>query len=350
MRSILPEICTAVWGAEYVELCADGLHVHRFNAGESMLYRQRRETFFMKSRASAGITLHFRTDSEKIFLAVAVKPGSSRKYFSMEVLSDGLPVGGLQNFDRDKMTGRDRYCDIEGPWEPLSAEFMLPEGDREIEIVLPWSAETVLTELRIGKHASLQPVLPKKSFLFYGDSITQGYDALYPSARYAAQVCRAFRAAEYNKAIGGEIFFPELAAEPSKLLPDAVFVAYGTNDWFRCDETQFVENCGKFFENLCNKYPDRPIFALTPIWRGDRDTPRPMGAHARVGELIRILTGRYRNVTVVDGADFLPAEPTLFADGFLHPNDRGFTCFADRLLEELKKTARFTEARENHDA
>ena len=349
MRSILPEICTAVWGAEYVELCADGLHVHRFNAGESMLYRQRRETFFMKSRASTGITLHFRTDSEKIFLAVAVKPGSSRKYFAIEVLSDGKLVGGLQNFDREEMADRNRYYDIEGSWEPVAGEFSLPEGENEIEIVLPWSAETVLTELKIGENASFLPVKPEKKFLFYGDSITQGYDALYPSARYAARVCRACRAAEYNKAIGGEIFFPELAAAPSELIPDAVFVAYGTNDWYRCKEAEFVENCGKFFENICKKYPECPIFAITPIWRGDCETPRPMGAHARVGELIRMLTGRYRNVTVVDGSGFLPAEPTLFADGFLHPNDRGFTCFADRLLEELKKTARFTEASENHD-
>ena len=338
MRSILQNICDAVWGAEHVESCSDGLHVFRFNAGESELYRRRKDSFFVKSKASAGITVHFRTDSDKLFLAARVAPGSSRKYFALEVLSDGKPVGGLQNFDREEMAERNRYYDMEGSWEPVAGEFLLPEGDHEIEIVLPWSAETVLTELKIGKNASFLPVKPEKKLLFYGDSITQGYDALYPSARYAARVCRACRAAEYNKAIGGEIFFPELAAEPSALIPDAVFVAYGTNDWYRCEEAEFVENCGKFFENICKKYPECPIFAITPIWRGDCETPRPMGPHARAGERIRELAGRHRNVTVIDGANFLPAVSSLFADGFLHPNDCGFSHFADRLLQELKKT------------
>lgn len=346
MRSILPDICDAVWGAERVVLSADGLHFHRFNAGESVLYQHRSESFYMKSRASAGITLHFRTDSERIFLAAAVKPGSSRRYFALEVLADGVAVGGLQNFERTVMAGRNRYFDIEGPWEPMSVDLALPAGDHGIEIVLPWSAETVLTEVKIDKTAKFCPIRPEKKFLFYGDSITQGYDALYPSSRYAARICEAFRAAEYNKAIGGEIFFPELAAVPSELAPDAVFVAYGTNDWFKCDEREFVENCGKFFENLCKKYRNCPVFAVTPIWRGDRDTPRPMGPHARAGELIGELAGGHRNVTVIDGADFVPAEPPLFADGFLHPNDRGFACFADRLFQELKKWGDFAEVSE----
>ena len=109
MRSILSDICEAVWGAEKIELCTNGLHVNRFNTGESLLYQQRSDSFFMKSRASAGIGLHFRTNSSKLFISIDVKPASSRKYYALDVLADGIRVGGLQNFDPHEMTGKERY-------------------------------------------------------------------------------------------------------------------------------------------------------------------------------------------------------------------------------------------------
>ena len=71
----------------------------------------------------------------------------------------------------------------------------------------------------------------KKRILCFGDSISQGYDALYPSNQYTPQLAKLLDAEEYNKAIGGEIFRPELALARDDFEPEYITVAYGTNDW-----------------------------------------------------------------------------------------------------------------------
>ena len=48
-----------------------------------------------------------------------------------------------------------------------------------------------------------------------------------------ARLADALGAEEVNKAIGGECFFPELAATKEDFQPEYITVAYGTNDWSR---------------------------------------------------------------------------------------------------------------------
>ena len=55
--------------------------------------------------------------------------------------------------------------------------------------------------------------------LCYGDSISQGYDAVFPSLSYTNQLARHFDAYSVNQCIGGERFVPELLAK----LPLKVF-------------------------------------------------------------------------------------------------------------------------------
>ena len=37
------------------------------------------------------------------------------------------------------------------------------------------------------------------------------------------------------------------------------------------------------------------------------------------------------------GLSFVPHLPDFFSDGYLHPNDLGFGCYAKALLSDLKK-------------
>ena len=54
-------------------------------------------------------------------------------------------------------------------------------------------------------------------------------------------------AEEYNKAIGGDVFFPSLAATREDFEPDYITVAYGTNDWSKCPREALEENCKNFY-------------------------------------------------------------------------------------------------------
>ena len=51
----------------------------------------------------------------------------------------------------------------------------------------------------------------KYSMISYGDSITHGYDAEYPSLALSSALSRMLGADNTNKAIAGDIFFPGAA-------------------------------------------------------------------------------------------------------------------------------------------
>ena len=176
---------------------------------------------------------------------------------------------------------------------------------------------------------------PAKKYLAYGDSITQGYDALRPSNRYAARLADFFGAEEINKANGGEIFVPPLAAMRVDFDPDYITVAYGTNDWSTTDGEAFYRDVKSFYSTLSDYYPDAKIFAITPIWRANFEEEKPFGKFCTVDEHIRAATAELPNVTVISGFDLVGHDIHLFADLRLHPRDEGFAEYYENLSRKI---------------
>ena len=248
---------------------------------------------------------------------------------------NGKAVGYLDNFS-DVQLPVD-YTGVQLPLGHAEKEFILGEGDKEVCVYLPWSVCPLLEELSLEDGAYVIPVKPGKKLLAFGDSITQGYDALRPSASYISRLADKLQAELLNKAIGGEVFFPALAETKEDFAPDYITVAYGTNDWGTCEESVFQENCKAFFAKLAANYPDAKIFAVTPIWRLGCDVERKCGSFESITATIREVTAAYKNITVISGFDFVPKSQDYFADLRLHPNDKGFACYSDNLYNELCK-------------
>lgn len=321
------EICAVTLGAERVLMGEGGVRFYRFTEEEERAYRDRPLTpsltnVYRKTFATAGVKLSFRTDSRRLFLALTLGAGgSSRSFFSVDVLVDGKPVGYLDNFGDTPVTPD--FWQKPFPLGDFEREFDLGEGEKTVSVHLPWSAVAVLRELSLCAGATLTPVRPAGQLLVYGDSITHGYDISRPHLRHIARLADALGLEEYNKAIGSEVFFPDLAACACTLSPACILVAYGTNDWANVDYDIFCENCAGFFRALSARHPDTPIFALTPIARGEDDGCTAFGPFSRVGESIRALTAGIENVTVIDGRTLMPKDARLFSDDFLHPSDAG---------------------------
>jgi hypothetical protein len=194
-----------------------------------------------------------------------------------------------------------------------------------------------LQELCLDDGAWFEPVKPGKKLLCFGDSITQGYDTLYPSAKYATQLAKLLDAEERNKGVGGEIFFPELAKTKEDYEPDFITVAYGTNDWNKTNLEVFRSNCTEFFKNLCENYPNAKIYAITPIWRKDYQELSQLGEFTLLEQVIRAVTEPYANITLIPGLELVPHNEKLYADTkALHPRDEGFTCYYNNLIQYFK--------------
>lgn len=335
MKLNLSQIKDVTLGAVRIEEAGDGIHFYRFTKEQEELYKDRKNSFYVKSFSTSGVQMRFRTNSQTIFLSVDVSAGTTRSYFSFDIFVNGEKTDDLKNFCDSEMSSE--YVSAKFPLGNFSKTICIGEGDKDVCIYFPWSVMAVLKEFSIDDGAFITPVKPNKKMLCFGDSITHGYDAAHPSNKYITKLAAALDAEEYNKAIGGEIFFPALAGAKEDFEPDYITVAYGTNDWSHCTKEVFAKNCKEFYDILCHNYPKATVFAITPIWRKDMTESKPFGDFMSVRESIREITAEYKNVSVIDGSDFVPGDESLFSDLRLHPNDKGFEYYAENLTKRVKE-------------
>lgn len=333
MKLAFSDIQAITSGAERVLQRPEGIQFSRFTEEQETLYLEKKNQFRFKVSSASGIRLTFRTNSQKLGLKVLTENGSGRKYFSFDVFVNGKMIDALDNFSGLEIPAM--YTNLVTSFGEFSKEFCLGEGEKEVTVYFPWSAKVILQELELDNGATVVPAIPKKKLLVWGDSITQGFDALRPSNKYITRIADWLGAEEYNKGIGGDCFWPELADTHEDFTPDYIIAAYGTNDWLISSEEVFMEDCRGFYQNLSNRYPNVQIFAITPLWRVNGKKGERFCAHDQVDSKIRQLVKDLPNVIPISGYPLVPHEEGMFADLVLHPNDVGFDYYFKNLKEAM---------------
>lgn len=322
MKLSLQQIQSITKGAVRITEQDGKICFFRFTEIEEALYKNRSEDFYKKTFSTAGIRLEFITDSRSLFLATEVSSGSSRKFFAHDIFVNGKKIGSLGSCQTNVGT--------------FSDSFDLGSGEKLVCIYMPWSTASQISALELDDGATLTPIKKERKILMYGDSITQGYDALSPSISYASRLADALNAESVNKAIGGEVFWSTLAEVSDLNGIDLITVAYGTNDFSRGNFTKFEENARAFYRTLSEKYRSAKIFALAPIWRADYEKDTGFGSFFLVRDTLTQIADELDNVTLINGFDFVPKDPSYFSDRYLHPNDEGFDFYADALIAEIQ--------------
>jgi len=335
MKLSISQIKDITTGAIRVTQEEDGFHFYHFTDPQAAILKERKEDFYRKAFCTSGVQFRFITDSRSLSLRVHTSRGTVREYFAFEVFANGQRLGTIDNFRNTELP--QDYTVVSLPMGEFSESFDLGEGVKEVRVLFPWSVMAVVQSLTLDDGAFVEPVKAQPRLLCFGDSITQGYDALYPSHKYISQLADFLNAEEINKAIGGEIFCPELAAEKDAFVPDYITVAYGTNDFSKCTKEEFLHNCRGFYENLRRSYPDTRIFAITPIWRKDYADIKEFGAFHEVEEIIKVIAGELESITVLSGFDLVEHDERLYADLRLHPNDEGFCQYFEGLSKKFSE-------------
>ncbi len=330
MRLDFEKIKSVTQGATYIDQQDGMVTFHRFNQEEEVLYSKTQ--FRDKVFSTAGVQMEFTTDGDCLCIGFETSPATSRKYFSMDIFVDGVVCKRIQNFEESALNVN--YTEQIFPLGSFFEEISLKTGPKTVRIVFPWSVKTQLTHIEIKNATYVTPHKKNKVLVMYGDSITNGYDAVFTSDSYATRFADAIGAELFNKGIGGEIFFPALAVIKSHEAPDYITVAYGTNDWGTAEQGDFRKRCEAFFANLVSNYPTTAIFALTPIWRKNYKVKQQFGDFFDVEKGIREICSQYSNIKVLCGWDFIPHDEIYYADQRVHPNDQGFAWY----FENLKKT------------
>lgn len=307
---------------------------NRFTKEQENLYKITSRSFYERTFAPAGVKFYFKTDSKNMFIKIKIQNLSPRKFFSVDVFVDECLIGYLDNFT-DTGVSRD-YTRQDFPIGEFSKNFILGDGEKTVCVHLPYSVKMTLEEISLDDNAFIKGIKHKKKLLAFGDSITQGFDALRPSNRYIVKLADRLGAEEINKGIGGEGFFPELAKLKEPFVPDYITVAYGTNDWGSSDKETFRTECKAFLENLSESYPDIKIFVITPVWRKDCNADKKFGPFEALEQCIREAANQYENINVISGHGLIPEDENYFGDLCLHPNDDGFEHYSKNLYDRIK--------------
>ena len=328
MKLTIEQIRAAAIGATYVVLEEDKLCFYRFNSSEISVIDN------PNVQSPAGIRIRFKTDGNLLKMKIHTQALSPiRSYFSFDVLVNGVIAGCIQNLSDNDCKGD--YANKSYPLGSFQEDFCLGHGEKCVELVFPHSVKASIESVEIVDATYVLPVKKNKTMLFYGDSITQGYDALHPSKSYAARLADAMDADVVNKALGGAVFDPRLVQIPWERKPDYVVVAYGTNDWNSVDLKCFKKNAEGFRRGIETNYSNIPVFMITPIWRSDWLSSKKCGAFFNIEKTIRDVFENRPNITVISGTDLVPHNIDFFGDLWVHPNDSGFRHYADNLKKYL---------------
>ncbi len=324
MKLNTEQIQSIVRGAARVWEADDGyVCLNRFTKLQEQAYLQGpRPDLIPKVYTAAGMRLAFCTSSEHLRLSYRIRTASSGRLGWFDLYVNGAMVGHFGNGG----VSVSESC----------VELSLGAGDKTVEIYLPYAARVELGAVELDDGATLNPYFRSKKLLCFGDSITQGNEAQYPSLTYVSSLARLLDADVTNKGIAGEWFFPALLTDVETEKPDAITVSYGTNDWSGRTRETVTQACTEFYRRLAKLYPDTPLYAITPLWRGDAANKTPFGEPAdAMHDLISACVSDLPNVRVIRGWNLIPHVKEFFHDLFLHPNDLGFGIYAANLYREI---------------
>ena len=253
----------------------------------------------------------------------------------MDIFVDDVFKDSIKNFEDN--IDCENYCAAQLGVGVFEKNIDLGSGSKKIRVVFPWSVATEIVNMELVDSSYIKPINKEKSVIFYGDSILNGYDSLYTSNAMFARLAHEFGMESFNKSIGGEVYCPELVHRGSDLSPELIVVAYGTNDWTKKEQPDFVKRCEAFFEHLIHKYPSAHICAITPIWGKDFEEKHNFGSFSDVEKEIKNICSKQGGITVISGWNMVPHSENYYADLRLHPNDKGFECYYNNLKKEIEK-------------
>lgn len=300
----------------------------RFTEAQKEYYAKRSPENELKIYATAGMRFDFHTDAEVFSFDYKMKIASSRLYYGMDLYVDGAMV---RHYDPEC-----KKPECEG-----SIAFTLPEGFHRVTLYMPNLTCLSIKNAELEGATVLRAVKPTKKIFFVGDSITQGYDAVYPSLSYVNCLSRHFDAEILNQAIGGEVFDADLVDTEMAFEPDLIVIAYGTNDWCLAPSREdILEKEAALIDKMKLLARAVHIVCISPIHRGD--TALIQSRAGDFGETCRAIlaTAKRKRIAAVDGTNLHPYLPEFYSDKVLHPNDLGFLIYAENLAKELEKYIR----------
>ncbi len=322
-------ISSVTSGAVSLEQAEDGIHFYKCTKRQIEAWYKRGNSLGVRAETTTGVCLDFHTDATELCFSVA--GGDGFEVMVNGLLRTRLKAGGPASF-------RVSLEDVIERGAHGTREEGTHGAERRVTVCFPCHSKGILVSAELVGATFVRPHEYDRSILMIGDSITQGWASQYDCLSYAARVRKFFNASCTVQGVGGGTFAPDTFDRiPTE--PDIVTVAYGTNDFDLVpDMDTHRENVRTYLGLVKEAYGDRPVFVITPLWRG-RLEGRKMGSFGDCCEVIR-REAEALSLIVVDGFSLVPPIEAFYTDGWLHPNDDGFSVYAENLIMEMERVLR----------
>jgi lysophospholipase L1-like esterase len=200
-------------------------------------------------------------------------------------------------------------------------------------VYLPEGMAPTLTGIT-GVGAAIAPGPPRRRWLAYGDSITEGWGASAPGRSWLATAARRLGLEAVNFGYAGSGRGELVVAEAMAAVPaDVITLAFGTNCWgmIAFSEDLLEATVRAFVASVRAGHPRTPIVLVSPIVRPDAET-----TPNRLGATLAGLRAAYERAALslgtADAAIMLVRGRELVAAGQLadgiHPDDAGHAALA----------------------
>ncbi len=291
---------------------------------------------------TAGGRVRFKTNSP--YIAISVQCPCMTVFPHMTLIgTSGFDMYVYENGKYIYSNTRDFIpppCEDQKPLNYESIHYFNDEKIRDITINFP--LYTDVSELYVGiKEGSILSeggkYINEKPIVYYGSSITQGGCASRPGNSYQGIVSRYFNCDFLNLGFSGSARGEDVMAEYISKLDMCAFVYdYDHN----APTIEHLKNTHKkMFDKIRSENPDLPIIIMSSI----PTTNRSEEEKRKRNEIIRktfeeAIKKGDKNVYYIDGKEFFKfyGGECELVDG-LHPNDLGFMCMAQCVIEKLKK-------------
>ena len=325
MKLSFDDIKSITRGAIAIEECDGFYRFERFSEEQKAVYKDGRQRSYARTAATASVILDFYTDSETLSFNYKIDRLNmvSPDFLFFDVWENYLLTHHVGEYKKEKLTSK--------------ANIKLTKGEKRVSIFFPNLFSMSISAPILDDGASFRPTERKRRALILGDSITQGFDAHFPSLSYVNTIIRDFDLDAVNQAIGGEVFLPDALGEVPLFDADVVTVAFGTNDWSSGGIDYSISE--EYFKRVAELYPRAKKIYISPIWRTAANELRDgIGFYEAIAEFER--RAKKSGFTVISGLEILSNMPEMLTDG-LHPSDFGFTHYAKSLSRKLIENGLF---------
>lgn len=287
-----------------------------------------------------GVELRFVMMSDTVTLRMrSVGPEGSFHVYR------GSIQGGWEDHEINKNVGEEftdfviKQSDRPHILKQIAEEFDMPFSPYVIRVIFDkgyFEIADIIGDIRPAD----SDMLPEKTYLAYGSSITHGSNGIDNSHFWVSQVAHNLKMDCRNLGMAGSCLMePEMidyiASEGEIGNWDIATLELGINalDW---DVDKIRERVTNTIVQVAGRNPEKPIFVISPFYNMDdyEKTGQSDKWRREIANIVAELD--YPNVTYINGNDLLGNMSLISAD-YVHPNIYGIAQIGERLTRIIKE-------------